>query len=232
MNYNKHFSCIIPFYNEGNNVLSVVSALSNIKQVTQIICADDGSTDNTSFLIKKRFPNALLVRFARNHGKAEAVFHALQKTTNSNILLLDGDLRNIVPNEIENALLPFQSNPSIDMVVLKVKGDNIVIDSFLRKYIFQGGNRILKKSDLSKIMRIKPSGYQLEVATNQYMMKHNKNVFWVECSAFNPHKTRKLPLLQGLVKDLQMDKSIIPYLGLAGYLKQMFFFCRSRLVIS
>lgn len=229
MKANLHFSCIIPFYNEGNRVLGVLSEISKVKLITQIICVDDGSTDDISTLIKKLLPNVVVIRLSNNRGKAEAVFEGLGKAAHQNILLLDGDLQNIIPSEIENALRLYCEDQSIDMIILKVKGDNLIIDSLLRKYIFQGGNRILKKSDLMKIVKLKPMGYQLEVATNQYMMDNHKRVLWTNCSAFNLHKTHKYLYTTGLTRDFQMDVSIISHLGIINYLKQMLLFCRNKL---
>ena len=61
------------------------------------------------------------------------------------------------------------------------------------------------------------------------MADNHKTVKWIGCSAFNPHKKEKIGWIKGTVIDLQMDISIIRFLGLVDYLKQMFFFARSEL---
>lgn len=42
----KQFSCIIPFYNKGGSLLSILTVFSHISYIKQIICVDDGSTNN------------------------------------------------------------------------------------------------------------------------------------------------------------------------------------------
>ncbi len=97
-------SCIIPFYNEGKQVLKVISAVKKVKSINEIICVDDGSTDNASLLIQQDFPELILLHSFKNEGKAEAVTKGLRKVTSENLLLLDGDLQNLLPGEIEKAL--------------------------------------------------------------------------------------------------------------------------------
>lgn len=224
--------CIIPFYNEELRPLNVVETVLQIKTLSKIIVVDDGSIDQTTFLtLKKNFPQIKVIRLEKNSGKANAVKEGLKYVTTPFVLLLDGDLMNIKTEELENIILKITTNPKIDMIILEIKGDNLLIDSLFRKYIFQGGNRIIKKSDLLEIFKQKLKGYQLEVAINKYMIKNHKKIYYIKCSALNPHKIYKLSFLTGWFKDLQMDLSIVSYLGLIDYLKQMLFFCRKEIKI-
>src|SRR4051812_29391813 len=82
-------SCIIPFYNEGSRIFNVLNALCDIKSIKEIICVDDGSTDNTSHLIQKFLPSVTLIRLLSNEGKAAAIRHGLKKASLDIVLLID-----------------------------------------------------------------------------------------------------------------------------------------------
>lgn len=225
MKVSKKFTCIIPFYNEGKQILSVIKAISKIRVITQTIAVDDGSTDNAYLLINKQYPKINLIRLNCNQGKSDAVFAGLKHVKNENILLMDADWLHLNYQEIEKALRKYIES-KVDLLILKNTGNNLWIDEKLRKYIFLSGNRIIKQNDLIEVQKLRPTGYQLEAAINRYMITHNRQTAWTETSAFNPHKVVKLGFIKGLVKDLRMEWQIISYLGVTDYLKQMFTFCR------
>ena len=89
------------------------------------------------------------------------------------------------------------------------------------------GERILSKKDLIEIIQSGISGYQLEVATNQYFLK-NKSIkcFWSPSSAVNNYKYNKFKFFKGIVKDLKMYYSLVKYLGFLNFLKQIDSFCQ------
>lgn len=222
-------TCIIPFYNEGKRILPVLKELTQIKEIHEIICVDDGSTDNTADLVKENYPNVKLISILKNSGKTEAISTGLKQAKDENILLIDADLRNLVGDEIKNAVIKMQNNPNIDMIVLRrIKAPFLM--RAIRGNVLVSGERILEKIDLQKIIdELKPRGYQLEFAINNYMMKNNKAVYWMSSSALNTYPTMKLGILPGLVKSISMTTKILNYLGLINYIQQLLFFCRKRL---
>lgn len=224
--------CIVPFYNEGERMVQVVAALANVPSIAHIICVDDGSTDHTADVLKTKFPGITLVRLEKNTGKSAAIFAGLKEVKNENVLLFDGDLINVNSQEVETACHTFLADPSLDMLIIKYHGERQyrIIDELFRNYIVQSGDRILKTKDLREVEQLHPTGYQIEVAINQYMMDHHKNVRWFPISALNLHKTHKLSFLEGWRKDLQMDREIMAYLGLLRRLRQILFFCREKMV--
>lgn len=226
----KSFSCIIAFHNENEILLSVIDVISRINNVSQIVCVDDGSTNDSSWQIKERYPQITVVRLGQNEGKAAAVSKGLGFADNENILLMDADLQNLKKDEVVAALKKFVENPSIDMIILENKGGNTWIDPYINKNIFLSGQRILRKHDLLTVLKTRsPVGYQLEVAINAYMIDNRKKVFYMKTSSFNPHKIQKHGFFKGLIKDITMDLQIIRYLGIRQYLKQLFTFGRNEL---
>lgn len=224
----KKFSCIIPFYNEGQNVLNVIQEINNIPYFLEIICVDDGSSDNTSSVIKSKFPKVLLLRSEKNKGKANAVFMGLGKAKSNNIFLLDADSKNVKRNEIAKACKVWEKG-NIDMLILKTRGPNVLIDNALKKFVFLSGNRIIKKENLLKVEKYQPKNYQLEVAINSFMRKNRKQIFWIDSSIYNPHKVKKLGLVKGILKEIAMEKEIFTYISVFEYIKQVIFLSKNKI---
>ncbi len=226
----KLFSCIIAFHNEDETIISVIDVIAKIKCVSQIICVDDGSTNDIYQRVKEKYPEITMLRLDKNRGKAAAVTRGLDFATNDNVLLMDADLRNVEQNQVEFALKKFDENPAIDMIILENKGGNTWIDPFINKNIFLSGQRILQSNDLRTVLTTKrPVGYQLEVAINAYMMENSKKVHYMKTSSFNPHKIQKNGFLKGIIRDIAMDLQIISYLGISKYFRQLLTFGRSEL---
>ncbi len=113
-------SIVIPFYNEFDNVALLFSRLTPVvNSLTldcEIICVDDGSTDNTlSALIsaRKNDPRIRIIRLSRNFGKEAAITAGLQAASKQHVLLMDGDLQH--PPELLPDMLRIQAN-GIDVV--------------------------------------------------------------------------------------------------------------------
>lgn len=223
-------SCLIPIFNEGDRIASVLSAVVKTPSISQIIVVDDGSTDSPGEIISRRFPQVTLLRLNRNHGKSAAVFHGLKSVKSSRLLLLDGDMLHLQSAELETACRYYLSHPRLDSLILRSRGEDRFAwqDNIVRNYIVQSGNRLVRTSDLHQVATLSPHKYQLEVAINQFMIEHGRQVEWMRISALNLHKTTKLSSLTGWLKDIRMELDILIYLGPFRLLHQMFFFCRDQ----
>ncbi|PIP63999.1 hypothetical protein CO083_04750 [Candidatus Roizmanbacteria bacterium CG_4_9_14_0_8_um_filter_34_12] len=220
-------SCIIPVYNEGKRILKVLDELLKIKLIYEIICVNDGSTDNTQQILETYRSRIKIVSNSKNLGKTGAVNHGIQVSTGNYILLLDGDLRNLKFQEVENTISKMFKDPAIDMIILRRNAPwNIKI---LRGDILVSGERILRKNDLmNAINELKPKRYQIEFAINKYMYMNNKKVYWMTSSIRNTWPTTKFGFVKGMRKIVLMNLNILSYVGYLNYLKQFLFFCKKR----
>ncbi len=112
-------SCIIPFHNEQGRIFRVLNVATRLNNLTQVICVDDGSTDDTSRQIVLRYPGVTLLRVPQKGGKAAAVRAGADLVHTSHVLLLDADLRGLEAGEISLAVSMALAHPEIDMIILR-----------------------------------------------------------------------------------------------------------------
>jgi glycosyltransferase involved in cell wall biosynthesis len=219
----KYVSCIIPFYNESDSFLLILDELLQIKEIDQIICVNDGSTNDLISKIQSQFNDIEIISLNKNKGKANAIRVGLLRAKNDDILLFDADLQKVEDTEIRLAIKKYFLN-EYDLLIMENKGDNSIIDGLLKKTIFQSGKRLLFKNDLIQIFKKDVSRYELEVAINQYMIDRKKNIGWISSNSFNPHKVKKRGWVKGILEDITMTMQIVKYLGVRGYINQIRFF--------
>ncbi len=224
------YSCIIPFYNEADKVVGVLEVLSKIKRFKKIIAVDDGSHDEASKEIKKKFPKVKLIKLRKNKGKAGAVAAGLKHVDTEYVMLFDADINNIKTREVKKALSKI-NDPRIDLIILKKVDPNpdYMITSKLTVYsriscVFSG-ERVLKTEDLKEILSQKPEGYQLEPMINQYMMENGKTAKWVKSSIKHPYAYDEGGVALLAKKYSAMALQIIQGVGIANFIEQLASFC-------
>lgn len=218
----------MPFYNEGKTILDTLTELENVRAISQIVCVDDGSTNNTADVIEESFPSVTLIKFSQNKGKAEALLEGLNKAQNDVVLLIDSDLENVKASEIERGINLFAKH-HIDMLIFQVKTTYARIDGFFNRYIIYSGMRIIRRKDLLAVMEKKPKRFQLETAVNKYCIDNKRRVYWIRCSAVNPNKMEKEGFIKGFLENAKIMMTMIAYTGILNQLRQVFFYCRKEI---
>jgi glycosyltransferase involved in cell wall biosynthesis len=87
-------SVIIPVYNEAQTIGQVLTLLSTLPHITDIIVVDDASTDGTGAIVAAQ-PDAAkitMVRHPQNYGKGAAIRTALPLVRNAVVVIQDADL--------------------------------------------------------------------------------------------------------------------------------------------
>lgn len=220
-------TCLIPFYNENKRILRVLEVVSKIKEFDQIICIDDGSEDNSSNLIKQKYPKIKLIKLKKNKGKAEAIKQGLKHLKTKYTFLIDADLRNLEKEPIKQAIKLINSSPKTAMIILKrIKAP--IFSKITRAHILFSGERILQTSDLKKVFQLKPRGFQVEAAINQYFMEKGLNPYFIPSKAINTYAHQKTDIISGSLKLIKMFNSIFKLVGFRNYFKQTLFFGRKK----
>lgn len=226
-------SCIIPFFNEKGRLESVVQAVSEVKEISEIICIDDGSVDRGGDFLKEIFPEIKLVCHKENLGKTEAIRTGLNNSSGEIVVLMDGDLKDLRSFELKRAIQSFFQN-KLDCLLLCTKPGNWLDQ--LSWLVFRlphaaTGCRIINRKDLENCLKAEGlSGYQLEFVQNKYLMDNGKMVAYFKISAVGILKFEKIGLWRGLLGEWQMWSQALSFGGLIFNLKQALFFGRKRVI--
>jgi len=106
-------SVLIPAFNEQATIEHVLGQLVALDiNVQQIVVVDDGSTDNTSQLVRNVADvdrRITLIQFPKNRGKTAAMAHAMDHATGDIVIIQDADLE-YDPEEIGKVIEPIQAD--------------------------------------------------------------------------------------------------------------------------
>ena len=117
-------SIIIPCYNQGKYVAEAInSALRQTFKDIEIVCVNDGSTDNSVEIIKSfenKYKNFIFLSNEENRGVIYSRNFAIKNCNGTYILPLDAD-DIIEPTYVEKAVKILDNNPNIGIVYCKAK---------------------------------------------------------------------------------------------------------------
>lgn len=137
-------SVIIPAYNEGAMVEKAIdsSALSDYpRELLEVICVDDGSTDDTWEYIEKaagRYPGLVrTVRLPRNRGKRHALASGFDRARGEILVTMDSDSI-IARDGLRHLVAPF-TEPKVAATTAKVtvynKTQNLLTRMLAVRYV-------------------------------------------------------------------------------------------------
>jgi dolichol-phosphate mannosyltransferase len=137
-------SAVVPFYNEGENILGVLgelrSTLDGLNFTYEVLAVDDGSTDDTGLRLQQiagSWPQLCVLSHAKNSGQAAALLSGFQKATGGLVAVLDGDGQND-PSAL-GAMISHLGAENADMVAgVRAKRR----DSLLRRSMSRTANRV------------------------------------------------------------------------------------------
>ncbi|MDR1553657.1 MAG: glycosyltransferase [Prevotellaceae bacterium] len=116
-------SVIVPVYNMQNYIAETLdSVLASSYHNYEIIIIDDGSTDNSSEIIKSYVAKSDKIKFFKqtNKGVSAARNHAIKRSAGEYILPVDADDL-ISSNYIKEAVNVLKNNPQIKVVCCEVE---------------------------------------------------------------------------------------------------------------
>lgn len=95
------YSMVLPIYNEEPNLGrlfdEIVAVMKDIGAGYEVICVDDGSTDNSRAVIRQlsaRHPAFRLVGLSRRQGQSAAMYAGFARAKGEIIITMDADLQN------------------------------------------------------------------------------------------------------------------------------------------
>lgn len=153
-------SAIVPAYNEEKNIHQVLLSLKNAKLVDEIICVNDGSTDNTQKEIDK-VSGITALNLEKNCGKSCAIVKGVKASRGSIIVFIDADLEGEIGPAADTLVTPLIDNTH-DVAIGYPLANSI--DKFFRPL---SGERAYFATDLKKILnKLEHKGYGMELFLN------------------------------------------------------------------
>ena len=117
----KTVSLLAPMYNEEEALTEFFPAVNQVLEEIginyEIVCVNDGSTDNTLSLLEelaKDDPRIKVVSFSRNFGKEPAMTAALDYATGDAVIPIDADLQD--PPEVMEEMIKLWLEDGYDVV--------------------------------------------------------------------------------------------------------------------
>lgn len=180
-------TAIVPAYNEQKRIKKVLEVLVNSSDVDEVICVNDGSTDNT-LAIAKKIKGVKVLDLKKNYGKAYAVAMGVTKATGSIVVFVDADLVGFNSESIHALIKPLQAK-GYDAAIGYRSGNS-------DKYFFKplsGERAYFKKDILPHLNKIKDKGYGLELYLN-YAFKDKQVKLLALKGVVHTLKHKKQPL--------------------------------------
>ncbi len=169
-------SAVVPFYNEGENILSVLAelrvVLDGLALTYEVLAVNDGSADDTAQKLQhaaQGWPQLVVLNHRKNQGQAAALWTAFQQASGELVATLDGDGQND-PSALQ-AMISHLKATNADMVA-GVRAQRQ--DSWLRKKMSRMANRVRQiflKDGVSdsgcalKVMRLEVCGAFIPLRT-------------------------------------------------------------------
>jgi glycosyltransferase involved in cell wall biosynthesis len=161
-------SCIIPAFNEASRIGRVLSVAQVCPLINEIIVVDDGSTDNTADVVRKH-SDITFIEHPQNKGKSASVYDGIKRATGDYILLLDADLLNLTPDDLDRLVRPVTEGRTD--VTISLRGNTPVLWKWIGIDYISGErcfHRSLCEDALESIKNLR--GFSLEVFLNQLII--------------------------------------------------------------
>ncbi|MBP9691610.1 glycosyltransferase [Candidatus Woesebacteria bacterium] len=222
-------TCLIPSHNDSAYLSLLLPQILQIELISQVVVVDDGTHPPLNGTPLKKHRNLELVTLKKNVGKASAIHSALRLAKHDTILLLDADIVLIDIIMLERYIKYFQEN-RVDLLIFPCR-ILYLFNRLVRHNILFAGPRLIQRDLLKKVFEEEtPSRYQLEIAINRFMLRHNKRVKHGFLDYTPILKSHKVGHIQALISNMKMISNVLSY-RFPSYLSQLFFFGHSRVTL-
>jgi glycosyltransferase involved in cell wall biosynthesis len=198
-------SVVIAAYNEALRIADVLKIVEHDPLIDEVIVVNDGSTDNTSEVIKKF--NVTLIENQKNMGKTLSIKRGIEASKNYLIMLVDADLQGLDHESLGKLAQPVLDGQVDWTLSLRSNSFGFMKILKLMKVDWLSGERVIPKELLTDpLIWSKPNiGYGLETLMNKSLLAKHKTFRSVYLrNVINPKKVEKNSYWEGLVKQAKM----------------------------
>ena len=201
-------SCIICAYNEGPRIAAVLKIVSTHPLLREVIVVDDGSTDDTSKVVRQ-FPSIKLISSEKNQGKSAAMAAGVAAAKCKLLMLLDADLKGLSAKDITALAEPvLRGNADVSISLRK----NSLFIFRMIGLDFVSGERVIRKDILNEAItqiRLLPR-FGIEVFMNRLIVAGKLSIsvaHWTEVT--QSRKTEKLGYWKGIAAEWRMIMDLL-----------------------
>jgi glycosyltransferase involved in cell wall biosynthesis len=214
-------TAVIPAYNEAERIGRVLSVLSQMGSLAQILVVDDGSQDETAAVtlsFNRHEPRVHLLRLLANSGKGAALVAGAEASRHDLVLFLDADLINLRPHHVEMLVEPVQ-NGRCQMALAHFENGSYLTDLAHAFFPALSGQRCLRWSLFRDAPDMDHARWGIEVALSFHAWRNEYGVRTVSWPGVtHTMRMKKLNWRRGCWTHVQMWADIGKYLArqLAG----------------
>jgi glycosyltransferase involved in cell wall biosynthesis len=206
---NKKISLIIPAHNEADNISAVLSVVTKVKELDEILVIADACEDNTAEIAKK-FGVKVMIR-KTSQGKGSAMTEGVKAVKGDIIMFADADLENLTTGHIKQVIKPVVEDGAVMSIGLRdrVFGLGALIPKINPMYAI-GGERAMTKDFFNKLPKDENLlDFGIETVMNFYAKKKNLKVAMPTLE--NLHqviKEKKWGFWDGFVNRVKLTKQV------------------------
>jgi len=198
---------IVPAYNEEKTIAGVLSVLTRLHEVSEVIVVDDGSTDRTA-QVAGSF-GVTVIQLPENRGKGGAVKSGLDSTQAEIILFLDADLIGLNHGHVRQLLAPVVSGEA-EMSIGLFESGRMATDLAQKVAPYLTGQRAVKRTVLEQVNDLDVTRFGFEIALTRLVDALRLKVTEVQLyNLTHVTKEEKMGLLKGFAARLRMYWEIV-----------------------
>lgn len=163
-------TAIVPIFNEEKTVGKIVNTLVSSPLVSEVICVNDGSTDNSRDILKGFQEKKIrIINLRKNRGKGFALAAGIKMAEGNFVAFFDSDLLNFCHQHIEKLLEPAGKENLQAIYGVPLQGRTDIYRPWVT--LLTGERVYYRKALLPHLARISKTRYGVETFLNSLYSK-------------------------------------------------------------
>lgn len=206
-------AAIIPAFNEESTIGDVITTLTQVDIIAEIVVVSDGSDDQTAEVADRL--GARVIVHKENQGKAAAMKTGFEATVSPVVLFLDADLIGLSPTHVFTLLQPVLRGEA-DMTVGIFDEGRITTDLAQLLAPYLSGQRAVRREIVEEMFRHEIDAdvcrFGIEVALTRHINNRGYRTHEVALEEMSHRmKEEKLGLVKGVKARIKMYYEILKY---------------------
>jgi len=168
----KNVSVIVPIFNEEKTVENIIKCLLTSPLVNEVICVNDGSTDESLKILKEFGKKIKVVSFIKNYGKGHALAEGIKKSQSEIVVFFDSDLIRFCHGHIEAILDPIFKEKARVVLGYSMPRKNHFFASSPFSINVTGQRAYYKEDLLPHLKQMTKTRYGVEIFLNSLFKKN------------------------------------------------------------